>query len=116
MAIVFLRVVYGIIFFIFLKKGESYVRINSLISGTCQEADTLQGREALYDNGGEFTGDNDYEILVFHIGKCNDPVELFYMDSPERKRIDSICRKYITLLNRKKKHLKSSINKLVGVN
>ena len=103
-------------YFYYLKKGNSYVRINSLLSGTCHEADTLQGREALYENGGEFTGHNDYEILVFHIGKCNDPVELFYMDSPERKRLDSICRKYITLLNRKQSRMLSFRNKLIGVN
>ncbi|MCE2682287.1 MAG: hypothetical protein ACK49D_09805 [Flavobacteriia bacterium] len=89
-------------YFYLVKKGNSYVRINSLLSGSCREADTLQGRQAPYENGGEFTGYNGYEIVVFHIGKCNDPMELCFMDSPERKRLDSICRKYIEKLEKKR--------------
>lgn len=88
-------------YFYYIKKGDSYIRINSLLSGTCEEADTLQGVNAFYENGGEFTGYNDYQILVFHIGKCNDPKELFYMDSPESKQLESNYIKYIESLKKK---------------
>lgn len=93
-------------YFFYMRKGNDYIRINSLFNGrNCEEADTLQGREAYYNNGGKFTGyNNEYDILVFHIGKCDDPKELFRIDveSPGLKQLRTNYEKYIESINKTK--------------
>jgi hypothetical protein len=95
-------------YFFYIKKGNDYVRINSLLSGTCEEADKLQGRTAFYENGGEFTGYNDYSALIFHIGKCDDSDEIFIMNSPEDRKIRSLIEERTTQLENSRTNYRRS--------
>lgn len=73
-----------------MNSGEKTIEIPFLY-GSCEG---IKSKDSLFHNGGYFISMNGFEILVFHIGKCNDPDKVFFRENPEVKQLEKDCREF----------------------